>query len=174
MSNNLGRIVCGCVVIFALVAGGTLSVQAGNPPDPCAVAPVNGQCPSGCRLSADQQACQRIDSPGPGGPGGSSFNLVAENPLGEDSDFYSVLSRLLNVLIAVGAVLAVIMVLWAALLYTTSGGETEKVGKAHKTILYVVIGLAILIISKSVVVFVESILTGGEGVSMIGGLLRLL
>lgn len=44
--------------------------------------------------------------------------------------------------------LSSIMVLYAAFLYITSSGETEKVTKAHKTLLYAAIAIAVSLIAK--------------------------
>lgn len=46
--------------------------------------------------------------------------------------------------------LSVIMILVAAFMYVTSGGDPERVGKATKTITYAVIGIAVALLASGV------------------------
>ncbi|MFH1759395.1 MAG: pilin [Patescibacteria group bacterium] len=57
-------------------------------------------------------------------------------------------------------VIAVIMVLWAAYLYVTASGNSEKVGQATKTIIYAVIGIAVALLAFGIVPIVSSLLGG--------------
>ncbi len=53
--------------------------------------------------------------------------------------------------------LAVIMIIYAAFVYLTSGGG-ENVAKAHKMLLYAVVAIAVAMLAKGVVKVVESLL----------------
>lgn len=53
-------------------------------------------------------------------------------------------------------VIAVIMILFGALLYLTAGGDEEKVGKAKKTILYGALGVLIIIIAYGIFTLIAS------------------
>jgi len=62
------------------------------------------------------------------------------------------------VLIAISS----IMVLVAAYMYVTAGGDSEKVSKAHKTILYAAIGVAAALLAKAFPVVIASIFGVGD------------
>lgn len=91
----------------------------------------------------------------PGGPGGGPIDLP--NPLSADT-IAGALDKIINFLLAVAAPVAIIMTVWAGYLFLASGGSEEKVITARKTLLYVVIGVAVLILSKGLISLVTSIL----------------
>jgi fumarate reductase subunit D len=51
-------------------------------------------------------------------------------------------------------ILAVIFILYAAFLYLTAAGDTEKVKKANHTLLYAAIAIAVAVLAKSIPVLV--------------------
>lgn len=57
--------------------------------------------------------------------------------------------------------LSSIMVIWAAFLYLTAAGESEKVSKAHKTLAYAAVAVVVALLAKGFPVIVAS-LVGGE------------
>ncbi len=59
------------------------------------------------------------------------------------------------ILYAIG-ILAVVMVIFGGVQYTTSGGDQAKVTKAKNTILYGIIGLVIAVLAYAIVNFVIS------------------
>ncbi len=103
------------------------------------------------------------DDPVGDDPGGGD-NTVFEipNPLGEGNDnLITLLNKIIETLLLIAGPIAVIMIIWAGFLYTTSGGKEDQVKKAHKTVLYTVIGLIVLILSAGIMNLVESIVVGG-------------
>ena len=54
--------------------------------------------------------------------------------------------------------LRVILIIYAAFLYVTAAGDSEKVKKAHQTIIYAVVGIAVAILSWGVPNLVGSFL----------------
>lgn len=60
-------------------------------------------------------------------------------------------------LIIIGLI-GVIFLLYGALVYITAGGDSEKVDKAKKTIIYALIGIAVAILAFAIVTFVASLL----------------
>jgi amino acid transporter len=83
--------------------------------------------------------------------------LKIDNPLKYDniSDIIKAITDLLKVL-AIGV--GTIMIIISGLQYITSAGSEEKAGKAKKTILYTIIGVAIVIAVDFIVGFVGEIL----------------
>ncbi|MFH1759397.1 MAG: pilin [Patescibacteria group bacterium] len=95
-------------------------------------------------------------SPGGGSTGGG---IDFSNPLGVYS-WQALIDRVIKGLIMLATPIAVIMVLWAAYLYITSGGDTEKVKRAHQTILWVVIGYGVLLLADGISYFMQGLLLG--------------
>lgn len=56
------------------------------------------------------------------------------------------------------APIAVIMILYSAFLFMTSGGSEERVTKAKKTLMWTVVGIAIILIGAGFVSIVKSFL----------------
>lgn len=65
-----------------------------------------------------------------------------------------------NIVLYVVGVLAVIMLIWGGITYTTSAGDSNKVTSAKNTIMYAVIGLVVAIFAYAIVNFV---LTSASG-----------
>lgn len=72
------------------------------------------------------------------------------------------ISRITKWLIAIAVPITIVMVVVGAYQFMTSGGNPEKVSGAKKTIMYAVIGFAIILLAQ-VFVYVLSDLIGGEG-----------
>lgn len=85
--------------------------------------------------------------------------VTLTNPLGDVNTIPDVLNRIIDFLLIVAAPIAVIMTIWSAYLFVTAGESQDKVKTARKTLLYVIIGVAILILSKGIVNLVQSFLT---------------
>ena len=64
-----------------------------------------------------------------------------------------------NWFVGIVSVLAVIIILYAAFLYLTAGGDPTKTEKATKTLTYGLIGIGIAIVSYSGVAFIQSFFT---------------
>ena len=54
---------------------------------------------------------------------------------------------------------ASIVILYAAFLFLTSGGDEEKVKKAKRAITYAVVGVAIILIGAGFITFIQSLLS---------------
>ena len=75
-----------------------------------------------------------------------------------------VIKTIINALLFFIGVVAVIMIIWAGIQYTTSAGDSNKVATAKNTIVYAVIGLIVAIFAYAIVNFVVSTFnTGGGG-----------
>lgn len=55
-------------------------------------------------------------------------------------------------------VLAVVFIIWAAFMFLTSGGDTEKVGKAKQQILYAVVAIVVAFASRGIIDIVQGLL----------------
>ena len=96
----------------------------------------------------------------------SAFNAMAQsitipNPLGSGGkDIPTLIDTIATWLLEIGTTIAVIIVIWAAFLFMTSGGNQVKVTTARKTLWYAIIGLALLILAKGVTSIIQNLLSG--------------
>ena len=68
------------------------------------------------------------------------------NPLKGGCDLYALIKLIINeVVLPIGAVLAVFFVIYSGFLMVTAGGNEERLKKAKTTFLYTLIGTAILL-----------------------------
>ncbi len=81
------------------------------------------------------------------------------NPLAAN-DITDLVNTIATWLLGIGATIAVIMVLWAAFLFMTSGGNKERVTQARQTLWYAIIGLTVLLLAKGVALFIQNVLSG--------------
>lgn len=98
------------------------------------------------------------------GPGASTKQAIqcgvcgastsCEDPSKAGGKLDSTLAKAINLVSAIAGVLAVIMIIVAGFRYVTSGGNEQSVAAAKKTLLYAVIGLAIVALSQIIVRFV--------------------
>lgn len=68
----------------------------------------------------------------------------------------SIVATALNILSVAGAVIAVIMIIVGGIRFITSNGDSGSVSTAKNTIIYAVVGLAIIAMSQLIVRFVAS------------------
>lgn len=90
------------------------------------------------------------------GPG-QQQSLTIENPLGT-KDFSVLAGKIIDWIANIGIAIAVIMIIYAGLLFMTSGGNDEKVAKAKKALIWSLIGLAVLIMGKAWIALIKDIL----------------
>ena len=80
------------------------------------------------------------------------------NPLGQDATITTLIDKIINFFLFLAGPIAVIMVVYAGFLFITGGDKPDNIKQAKQTLMWVVIGLIVLILSKSVVGFVNSVL----------------
>ena len=90
---------------------------------------------------------------------GSSASTIAECNIENDNSLIPTILNIIQVTIGVLALVAVIVIIFAGVQYTTSAGDAGKVKKAKDSILYGIIGLVIAILAFAIVNFVLSSLT---------------
>ena len=81
---------------------------------------------------------------------------------GNNDQLKAVITGILNGIIAVSGLVAVVFVVIGGINYMTSAGDTTKLEKAKKTILYAVIGIVITVLAFAIVNFVITNLIGGQ------------
>lgn len=83
--------------------------------------------------------------------------VIIENPLPYDN-IPAVLDRIIDFLALLAAPIAVLMLVWAAYLFVLAGTNPDNVKKAKSIILYVVVGIVVLVMSKAIVNVTVSVL----------------
>ena len=87
--------------------------------------------------------------------------LEIPNPLGSGaSTIPQLIDKIATWLLGIGSTIAVIIVIWAAFLFMTSGGNKERVTMARKTLLYAIIGLTVLLLATGVTSLIQNFLSG--------------
>ena len=74
------------------------------------------------------------------------------------NDVTNALTSITNGFTIILFALAVIFFILAGFNYLTSGGDSEKVGKAHKMVIYGLVALAVAIVARGLVFFVQQII----------------
>lgn len=76
-------------------------------------------------------------------------------------DFLAIFDTLIKWMFTLLLVLAVVFIIVAAFKYLTAGGDEEKVGGAHKMIIYAVVAIAVAFLAQGVSFVVAQLL--GQG-----------
>lgn len=84
------------------------------------------------------------------------------NPLGENVTIITIIARVIKFVLGIVGVLALIMIIYGGILWMTSGGNVEQVKKGKNTLVWAILGLAIVFFAYSIVTFVIKKFVGGE------------
>ena len=91
-------------------------------------------------------------SAGNGGRGTSAAGSKIDSPLknpfkpGTADNIPQLFQTIINnIIIPIGAVLAILAFIYAGFLYVTAAGDEKKIGIAHKALLYAAVGTAVLL-----------------------------
>ncbi|OGZ66985.1 MAG: hypothetical protein A3D35_01820 [Candidatus Staskawiczbacteria bacterium RIFCSPHIGHO2_02_FULL_34_9] len=90
----------------------------------------------------------------------ASAQIQLPNPLGNVNDFATLLNNIANYVTGIIGLLAIIMFLWAGILFLTSAGNEQRITSAKKAVFYAIIGLAIALSGAGLIALVQVIITG--------------
>ena len=76
-----------------------------------------------------------------------------DNPICQNTDDNAndLIGTLINVLLFVIGTLAVVMIIWGGIMYTTSAGDAGRVKKAKDTLTYSIVGLVVAFLAYAIV-----------------------
>ena len=74
------------------------------------------------------------------------------------NDVNTVIVRIVNWVMGIFFVAAVLFIFWAAYLYLTAAGDTEKVSKAHNQLIYSIVAIAVALLAGSMRYIVANLL----------------
>src|SRR3989338_936870 len=89
--------------------------------------------------------------------GNPGADLSFKNPL-QTQTIYDLMNAILKFALEIGIPIAVVMIIYAGILFVTSRGNPSMITKARTILLYAVIGLAIILIGKGFLTLIQSIL----------------
>jgi heme/copper-type cytochrome/quinol oxidase subunit 2 len=72
--------------------------------------------------------------------------------------FLNLFDKVISWLFTILMVFAVLMIVYAAFSYLTSGGDEEKVGSAHKRIMYAIVAIAVAFLAQGISFVVAELL----------------
>lgn len=87
--------------------------------------------------------------------GGSGSTEVCK-ATAPDNNVSSMAKTIINILLTILGIIAVIMIIFGGIRYTTSGGDSSRVKAAKDTIMYSVVGLVVAILAFAIVNFVTT------------------
>jgi len=82
------------------------------------------------------------------------------NPFGETKDISTLLSNIIGFLIVLSIPISMILVVYAGFLYITSAGNEDKIKTAQKTLIWALVGFAVVLIASSVPAIIQEFLSG--------------
>jgi hypothetical protein len=92
-------------------------------------------------------------------PGGDQVGAPTGVPTASGGEtFVNIISWSLNILLITGILAALFFLIWGGISWVTSGGNTEKLEKARKTLIYAIIGLIVILLSFIILQTVGSLL----------------
>lgn len=86
-----------------------------------------------------------------------SSGVTIDNPLQYDT-ITEVIDAVANFIAIVSSSIAVVMIIWAGIVYMTSGDNKDRTESAKKTIMWALIGIAIVWSAKFLIDLVEWVL----------------
>lgn len=98
----------------------------------------------------------------PGYDPNTTTNVELENPIGA-KDLTELASAVANTLIKLAIPIAVIIIIWAGIQFFLANGNSEKVSKAKQTLLWTMVGLAVILIGSGFIDLIKDILSLSKG-----------
>jgi len=96
--------------------------------------------------------------PSGGGTSGGGSPVVLPNPLGDNSDFFALLDRFINVLTIFAAPILVALIVVAGFYYMFGGDDPGKRTTAINIIKYGIIGFIVIIFARGIAAIVQGVL----------------
>ena len=89
--------------------------------------------------------------PTPSGSGGTGAGVKIQNPLGSGTTLAGLFKTLLEIVLVFAIPITVFFIIYAGFLYVTARGNAEQVSRAHRALLYALIG-GVLILGGNILI----------------------
>ncbi|MFZ3054686.1 MAG: pilin [Minisyncoccales bacterium] len=123
-----------CVVVLSSMGAGFVSAATDNL--------------DGCKLTKTSRLPATLDCE-PTSSGGTTYCYYDDGDCGMCcllNGVYNITDWVFVVLMAISS----LMIIWGAVLFTTSSGDPEKTGKARSLIIYAAVGIAVALFSRAI------------------------
>ena len=87
-----------------------------------------------------------------------AFGTPPEGPREQDIDILTILNNVVNWFFAIFLIIAVIFIIMGAFQFLTAGGDATKVASARDKLLYAAIGIAVALLSRTIIPIVKMII----------------
>lgn len=106
-----------------------------------------------------------IDATSNGNGSGSAPSIKLENPLagGGINDIPTLVQEILNIVLTIGVPLIVVAIIYAGYKFIAAQGNSEKLKEAKNTLVYVLVGAAILLAAYAIASVIVSTVTAIRG-----------
>ncbi len=84
--------------------------------------------------------------------------LEIPNWLGDITDVNSLINRIINLLVKLAIVIAPILIIYAGFLYITAAGNEQTIQRAHRVLIWSLIGLAVVILATGIPALIKEFL----------------
>lgn len=81
------------------------------------------------------------------------------NPF-DTTDVQTIITNVLSAIFGIAGTIATAMIVYAGILYTTSGGDQKKLDAAKNTLTYAIVGLLVIGLSYAIVNFIIGAING--------------
>ena len=135
MKKLFASLVFGYMLVFPIIGGGAVYAQF----DPL------------------DKTCEAAN----GGGDAAAICAESETPIDRVSGDGSIISTAANILAIIAGIIAVVITIVAGINLMTSNGDSAKFTKSRNTIIYTVIGLFIVLLSRTIVVFIIDRISNG-------------
>ena len=95
-------------------------------------------------------------------PAVAAAQTTSDSPITSITDVQNTLTNWVTYLFTIFWIISVGMLIWAAILFVTAGGDDTKISKAKKIILYAVVAAAVALLANGVQSIVTNVLKGGQ------------
>lgn len=92
--------------------------------------------------------CQFIDESDP------AYKICIDGQTPPDQVNDGIIAQVANILAFVASIIAVIIIIIAGITMITSGGDSAKVKKSRDTIIFTAVGLVVIVLARTIVVFI--------------------
>ncbi len=86
----------------------------------------------------------------------SSSPLCGANGSDNISGTNGIILRAASLLSIIAGITAVIMIMLAGIMFVTAAGDSSKISTAKKTLTYAIVGLIVIVLARTIVIFVVS------------------
>lgn len=152
--KNIYQIIAAIALYITLTVGFSLSTQAQSS------SPAKTGTPSTNTLTTPSTTGKPVDLCTGANSFGSCLVGTSDYATGDSKDIVTNLAiNLVNLLIFIGAAIAVLFIVFGGYKYITASGDDTKVKEGRSMVINALIGLAIAILSFTLVSFVSSIIS---------------